>query len=92
MTQQELQDSTEDMARQAAKPESAVSKVETYYASIREELEKRHYGSYVMINIDTLDYVIAQTASMTHAKFIEKFGEDAHGWCTRIGVSVFATA
>ena len=92
MTQQWLPGSTEDMAGQAAKSESAVSTVETYYASIREELETRHYGSYVMIDTNTLGYVIAQTASMTHAKFIEKFGEDAHGWCTRIGVSVFATA
>ena len=70
----------------------AFSTAEIHYASMKEELEKNHYGSYVMINVDTLEYVVAQTASMVHAKFIEKYGEDQHGWCTRIGVSAFATA
>jgi hypothetical protein len=45
-----------------------------------------------MISVETLDYVIAPTVSVTHKKFIKKFGENERGWCTRIGVSPFVTA
>jgi hypothetical protein len=62
------------------------------YDDIREALERAHFGSYVMINTDTTEYVVAPTTSMVHSKFVEKFGEAAPGWCTRIGASVFATA
>ncbi|MGA3308609.1 MAG: hypothetical protein ABSD08_08345 [Xanthobacteraceae bacterium] len=70
----------------------ALSAAKSHYASVQQQLESRYYGSYIMFNIDTLDFVVAPTASLTHAKFIEKFGEDGRGWCTRIGVSAFATA
>ena len=61
------------------------------YASIRENLERDHFGAYVMINIDTSDYVVGPTITQVHTAFIERFGEDAPGWSTRIGVSIFAT-
>jgi hypothetical protein len=44
-----------------------------------------------MINIDTSDYVVAPTISEVDAAFTERFGEDASGWSTRIGVSIFAS-
>jgi hypothetical protein len=62
------------------------------YASIKENLERDHFGAYVMINIDTSDYVVAPTISQADAAFTERFGEDASGWSTRIGVSIFASA
>lgn len=61
------------------------------YAAIKENLERDHFGAYVMINTDTSDYVVAPTTTQVHSAFIEKFGEDASGWCTRIGVSIFAS-
>ena len=64
---------------------------QTCYDRARETLERDHRGAYVMINTATSDYVIAPTTSEVHAKFIEKFGENAPAWCTRIGASVFAT-
>src|SRR4051794_11170337 len=60
------------------------------YASIKENLERDHFGAHVMINTDTSEYVVAPTISQVHAAFIERFGEDAPGWSTRIGVSIFA--
>jgi hypothetical protein len=74
----------------AAKPRAPKSG-EARYDRIRGELEKDHFGDYVMINTDTCEYVVAPTTSAVHAAFIEKFGADAPGWCTRIGISVFAT-
>ena|SRR5712691_10247875 len=62
------------------------------YLSLREALESEYYGSYVMIDTRTGQYVLGATTSEVHAKFLERFGIDAPGWCTRIGVSVFATA
>ena len=62
------------------------------YHAIRAQLERDHYGAYVVINTATADYVVAPTTSQVHAGFIEKFGASAPGWCTRIGTSVFATA
>jgi hypothetical protein len=62
------------------------------YAHLRKVLERDHFGSYVMINTETAEYVVAATTSEAHSKFIERFGENAPGWCTRIGASVFATA
>jgi hypothetical protein len=61
------------------------------YESIRENLERDHFGAYVMINTDTSEYMIAPTISQVHGAFIERFGEDAPIWWTRIGVSVFAS-
>jgi len=81
-----------DIERQHPASVIVSAAVEPHYASIRDELEKRHYGLYVMIDAKTLDYVLGRTVSDTHAKFIERFGEDAPGWCTRIGASAFAGA
>jgi hypothetical protein len=61
------------------------------YASVRETLERNHFGAYVIINTDTSDYVVGPTISEVHAAFVERFGEDAPGWSTRIGASIFAT-
>jgi hypothetical protein len=61
------------------------------YDAIKGIMERDHFGAYVMINTDTSDYVVAPTTSQVYAAFLERFGEDASGWCTRIGVSVFAT-
>jgi hypothetical protein len=44
-----------------------------------------------MINTDTSDYVVGPTISEVHTAFIERFGENASGWSTRIGVSIFAS-
>jgi len=62
------------------------------YHSLKERLESQHYGSYVMIDPRTEQYVLGTTTSEVHSKFIQRFGIDAPGWCTRIGASVFATA
>jgi hypothetical protein len=64
---------------------------ERRYASLKENLERDHFGAYVMINTATSDYIVASTISEVDAAFTERFGEHAPGWCTRIGVSVFAT-
>ena len=61
------------------------------YASIKENLERDHFGAHVMINTDTSDYVVGPTITQVHTAFIERFGEDAPGWSTCIGVSIFAT-
>jgi hypothetical protein len=60
------------------------------YDSIKENLERDHFGAHVMINTDTSDYIVAPTISQVHAAFIERFGEEAPSWSTRIGVSIFA--
>jgi hypothetical protein len=62
---------------------------ERRYNSIKEIMERDHFGAYVMINTDTSDYIVGPTISQVHAAFIERFGEDAPGWSTRIGVSIF---
>jgi hypothetical protein len=74
--------------RKSATRPNCVPKI---YARIKAALERDHFGDYVMINTDTSDYVVAPTTSEVHAAFIERFGERAPGWCTRIGISVFAT-
>ena len=61
------------------------------YASIREILERDHFGAHVMINTDTSDYIVAPTLLQVYTAFTERFGEDAPCWSTRIGVAVFAT-
>ena len=61
------------------------------YASLKENLERDHFGAHVMINTDTSDYVVGPTITQVHTAFIERFGEDAPGWSTRIGVSIFAS-
>jgi hypothetical protein len=62
---------------------------ERRYDSIKEMMERDHFGAHVMINTDTSDYVVGPTISQVDAAFIERFGEDAPCWSTRIGVSVF---
>jgi hypothetical protein len=64
---------------------------ERRYDAIKENLERDHFGAYVMINTDTSDYVVAPTITQVHTAFIERFGENAPCWSTRIGVPVFAT-
>ena len=64
---------------------------EELYSSIQAALERDHYGSYVMINTRTAEYVLGPTLSQTHADFIDRFGGNTPGWCTRIGASIFAT-
>jgi hypothetical protein len=64
---------------------------EQRYDAIKENLERDHFGAHVMINTDTSDYIIAPTISEVHTAFIERFGDDAPCWTTRIGVPVFAT-
>jgi hypothetical protein len=64
---------------------------ERRYASLEENLERDHFGAYVMINTETSDYIVAPTLLQVHTAFIERFGEHAPGWCTCIGVPVFAT-
>jgi hypothetical protein len=62
---------------------------ERRYDSIKEIMERDHFGGYVMINTDTSDYVVASTISEVYTAFIERFGENAPCWSTRIGVSLF---
>jgi hypothetical protein len=62
---------------------------ERRYASIKENLERDYFGAHVMINTDTSDYIVAPTLLQVHTAFIERFGEDAPSWSTRIGISVF---
>jgi hypothetical protein len=64
---------------------------EQRYNSIKEMMERDHFGAYVMINTATSDYIVAPTILQVHTTFIERFGEDAPCWCMRIGVPVFAT-
>jgi hypothetical protein len=92
MAQQRWRNDRGGASRRTAKLDDALARAAKHYSSLQAHLEQQHYGSYVMIDVETLEYVIAQTASKTHAKFMEKFGENGCGWCTRIGVSVFATA
>ncbi len=73
------------------RPHGSRKSGEKIYESIRKELEKKNFGSYVVINTDTTEYVVAPTTIAALEKFIERFGQNAPGWCTRIGVSVFAT-
>ena len=61
------------------------------YEALRPVLERDHFGAYVMINTASTEYVVGHTTSEAHTKFIERFGERAPGWCTRIGTSVFAS-
>jgi hypothetical protein len=64
---------------------------ERRYNSIKEMMERDHFGAYVMINTATSDYIVAPTLLQVHTAFIERFGADAPSWSTRIGVPVFAT-
>jgi hypothetical protein len=64
---------------------------EQRYDSIKEMMERDHFGAYVMINTATSDYIVAPTLLQVYTAFTERFGEDAPSWSTRIGVSVFAS-
>jgi hypothetical protein len=64
---------------------------EQRYDAIKENLERDHFGAYVMINTATSDYIVAPTHLQVYTAFTERFGEDAPSWSTRIGVSVFAS-
>ena len=69
-----------------------IKKGEKRYGQIRAELEATHFGWYAMINTNTEEFVVGSSTSNVHDLFIKKFGASAPGWCTRIGVSVFASA
>ena len=82
----------------AARPDDALSSLrriavvgERRYDSIKETMERDHFGAYVMINTATSDYIVAPTLFQVHTAFIERFGEDVPSWSTCIGVPVFAT-
>jgi hypothetical protein len=64
---------------------------EEIYEALKRRLEAQYRGAYVMINLRDGQFVVGETTSDVHSKFIAQFGADAAGWCTRIGVSVFAT-
>jgi hypothetical protein len=64
---------------------------ERRYDAIKENLERDHFGAYVMINTETSDYIVAPTHLQVYTAFTERFGADAPSWSTRIGVSVFAS-
>jgi hypothetical protein len=86
----EDQPTPEELARKRRLRDIATTG-ERRYDAIKENLERDHFGAYVMINTETSDYVVAPTISQADTAFIERFGEDAPSWSTRIGVSVFAT-
>src|SRR5882672_5254201 len=50
---------------------------ERRYDSIKEMMERDHFGAYVMINTATSDYIVAPTLLQVHTAFIERFGADA---------------
>jgi Protein of unknown function (DUF2442) len=82
----------------AGRPDDARSRLhqiaaigERRYDSIKGIMERDHFGAYVMINTDTSDYIVGPTLSQVHTAFIERFGENAPGWSTRIGVSIFGS-
>ena len=73
------------------RPEEPHQKAREFYDSVKARLEVEHYGQYVMIHLPSQEYVVGRTTSDVHARFIQRFGIDAPGWCTRIGASAFAT-
>ena len=62
------------------------------FSLVARRLEPEHFGKYVMINLQSGDYVIASTISDVHLKFIEAFGAETAGCCLRIGASPCAAA
>jgi len=84
----EDQPTPEELARNR-RPRDLAEIGKRRYASLKDHLERDHFGAYVMINTDTSDYVVGPTISQVHAAFTERFGEDAPSWSTRIGVSIF---
>jgi hypothetical protein len=72
-------------ARGGGDPSTALSR-------LVQSLEAQHYGQYVMLSPTNGEYVIAPTVSEVHRRFIEAFGHETIGYCTRIGASPFASA
>ena len=68
-----------------------LARAEAFYEEHKAELESLYFGKYILINTETLDYVTGPTVTGTHMKFMETFGENAPGWMTRVGVSIFVT-
>jgi hypothetical protein len=62
---------------------------ERIFAAIKEEMERKHWGSYIIINVDNGQHVIASSLSDARKMFVMKCGE-AKGWCTRIGAPILA--
>ena len=62
---------------------------ERIFAAIKEEMERKHWGSYIIINVDNGQHIIAPSLSDARKSFVMEFGQ-AKGWCTRIGVPILA--
>jgi hypothetical protein len=62
---------------------------ECIFAAMKEEMERKHWGSYIIINVDNGQHVIAPSLSDARKSFVMEFGQ-AKGWCTRIGVPILA--
>jgi len=90
LTNGEDQPTPEELARKRRLREIAAIG-ERRYDAIKENLERDHFGAYVMINTATSDYVVAPTHLQVYTAFIERFGKDVPSWSTCIGVPVFAT-
>jgi hypothetical protein len=62
---------------------------ERLFATMKGEMERKHWGSYIIINVDNGQHVIAPSLSEAQKMFVMKFGQ-AKGWCTRIGAPIIA--
>jgi hypothetical protein len=62
---------------------------ERIFAAMKEEMERKHWGSYIIINVDNGQHVIAPSLSEAQKMFVMEFGQ-AKGWCTRIGAPILA--
>jgi hypothetical protein len=62
---------------------------ERIFAAMKEEMERKHWGSYIIINVDNGQHVIAPSLSEAQKVFVMNFGQ-AKGWCTRIGAPILA--
>jgi hypothetical protein len=62
---------------------------ERLFEPLRNELERAHWGSYVVINTENGGYVVAPSLSEARKSFLAKHGR-AQGWCTRIGAPILA--
>ena len=62
---------------------------ERIFATIKEEMERKHWGSYIIINVDNGQHIIAPSLSDARQMYVMEFGQ-AKAWCTRIGVPILA--
>jgi hypothetical protein len=64
---------------------------EEIYNRLPHELQAKHRGEYILINVGTAQYEIARTLSRAHQQY-KKVHFNAPAWSTRIGASIFADA